>query len=187
MSMATVLYNESVSGDLSNSQSAPTPLTLSAGTNSIIGSVGTGDTADWVTLTIPAGMQLSSDVLAAYSSTDAQGFTGFQAGSSFVGNPETTASAYLGYAHFGTGASNNGAATNLLGHDLLPIMANPLTSPGAQGFTDPLAAGKYTFLIQQLGAATNYQFDFGVTAVPEPACLGLLALVLPIRRRKSAR
>jgi hypothetical protein len=185
--MATVLYNESVSGDLSNSQSSPTPLTLSAGTNSIIGSVGTGDTADWVALTIPAGMQLRSDVLAAYSSTDVQGFTGFQAGSSFVGNPETTASAYLGYAHFGTAASNNGAATNLVSHDLLPIMANPLTSPGAQGFTDPLAAGTYTFLIQQLGAPTNYQFDFGVTPAPEPASAALLALALPMLRRKSAR
>lgn len=132
-------------------------------------------------------MQLSTDVLAAYTSNDAQGFTGFQAGSSFVGNAETTPSAYLGYAHYGTGATNGGVPTNVVGDDLLALMANPTVAAGAQGFTDPLSAGTYTFLIQQLGAATSYQFDFGVTAVLEPAVMNTLVAGLALlgrRRRK---
>ncbi|MFL5330010.1 MAG: hypothetical protein ACJ8C4_13980 [Gemmataceae bacterium] len=40
---------------------------------------------------------------------------------------------------------------------------------GAQGFAIPLAAGNYSFIIQQTGLAlTSYQFDFVVTPVPEP-------------------
>jgi hypothetical protein len=58
---------------------------------------------------------------------------------------------------------------------------------GASGFSDPLQAGTYTFLIQQLGATTNYQFDFDVTSVPEPATLGLAALVPLFLRRPSRR
>jgi hypothetical protein len=188
-SRATVVWNEATNGDLSNNQAAPTPLTLSSGTNSVIGTTAAGD-QDWLALTIPAGFQLSSDVLAAYASTDSQGFTGVQAGSSFVGNPETTPSAYLGYAHYGTAAANGAAGTaNLINVNLLPIMGNTADASGSQGFTPPLAAGVYTFLIQQTGATTNYQFDFGVTAIPEPASLCLIGLtgVMMLQRRRAAR
>ncbi|HTQ38590.1 MAG TPA: PEP-CTERM sorting domain-containing protein [Pirellulales bacterium] len=175
--LAANSYNEAVNGNLSTNQSSPTPFTIASGTNPVIGSVGPGNSADWIAITVPAGLQLSSDVLAVYTSTDSQGFTGFQAGSAFVGNPETTASAYEGYTHFGTSVTNGSLPVqNLAGADLLPIMANPADAPGSQGFTPPLAAGTYTFLIQQLGAATSYEFDFGASAVPEPAALGLLGL-----------
>ena len=52
-------------------------------------------------------------------------------------------------------------------------------------FTPPLGAGTYTFLIQQTGATTAYQFDFGVTSVPEPGslCLVGLAATMALRRR----
>jgi hypothetical protein len=184
---ATVIWNESVNGNLSASQSSPTPLTLSDGTNSIIGTVGTGKTADWVALTIPSGFQLTEVVLAAYASTDQQGFTGFQPGSSFVGNAETTASAYEGYAHYGTNSTNGSLPpANLVGVNILPIMANPSADPGATGFTPPVASGTYTFLIQQLGATTNFQFDYDVTPVPEPASVAVLGMGvcgLCLRRR----
>ncbi len=184
---AGTLYNESTGGDLSNNQAAPTPLTAATGVNSVSGTVGGTDTQDWLALTIPAGTTLSSITLFSYTSTDAQGFMGVQAGTSFIGNPETTPSAYLGYVHYGTGAMNGLLPpTNLVGTDLLPLMGNTTLAAGSQGFTPPLAAGTYTFLIQQLGAATTYQFDFGVTAVPEPSTAALFALLggLFLVRRK---
>ena len=118
---------------------------------------------------------------------------GFQAGASFVGSVNS-ATSYEGYTHFGTGAANNGhPATSLVGQNLLPIMADPTQDPGASGFTPPLGPGTYTFLFQQLGAATNYEFDFTVTAVPEPGslllsgCAALAAFSRWLRRLPKSR
>jgi hypothetical protein len=162
--LLSVIYDESVSGDLSNNQAAPKALTLALGTNSIKGTVGGSDTQDWITLHVPAGMSLGSLVLATYQSSDSQGFMGVQKGTSFVGDSQS-ASPYLGYAHFGTSATNGSLpATNLVGTNLLPIMGNTSLAFGSQGFAPPLASGDYTFLIQQLGASTIYQFDFDTVA-----------------------
>jgi len=187
---AAVIWNEAVNGALSANQAAPTAFTLSPETNSIIGTVNgsIGKSQDWVEITIPAGDDLSTLVLASYTSTDNQGFTGFQAGSTFVGSA-FSAGSYTGYTHFGTDATNGALpATNLVGDDLLSLMANPTLAAGSTGFTPPLGPGSYTFLIQQLGASTNFQFDFNVTSVPEPAALGLLALTLmpALRPRRRA-
>lgn len=38
----SVLYDESISGDLSNDQMAPTPLSTAVGANSVLGTVGGG-------------------------------------------------------------------------------------------------------------------------------------------------
>jgi hypothetical protein len=190
-SFASVLWNESVSGDLSNNQAAPNTFTLAPGTNSVIGSVGTGDTQDWVSVTVPAGDALTGYVLASFSSPggDQQGFTGFQVGSSFVGSA-FTASSYAGYAHYGPGATNPSTPLSNVGTDLLPTMAQNgpgQAAAGATGFTQPIGPGNYTFLIQQLGGPTNYQFDFNVTAVPEPASLCLMGIAgtFALGRRKA--
>jgi Dockerin type I domain len=160
---SATVWNESTSGDLSNNQSAPSAVTLATGTNSVIGTVGGGDLQDWLRVTIPAGFELSTLVLHSYQSSDTQGFTGVQAGNAFVGDPENDPTSYLGYAHFGTGATNGSlSATNLVGADLLPIMGNKTLAFGSKGFTPPLASGNYVFLIQQLGASTSYQFDFNL-------------------------
>jgi hypothetical protein len=169
------IYNEAVSGDLSNDQAAPTPLTLTAGLNSVIGTVSgfdNGDGQDWVSFTIPTGFVMTSYVNAKYVSADEQGFTGFQFGSSFSGDPFMAIS-YAGYAHFGTGATNPDGTPPLstVGVDLLPLMANPSFAPGTTGFTPPLAAGTYTFLIQQGNpVTTSYRFNMNVrsVSVPEP-------------------
>lgn len=189
---AAVVWDSGTNGPLSSSGSAPTPIALSVGTNSVISSVGTGvGTQNWITIHIPTGLQLSQYVLASYTSTDGQGFTGFGSGTTFTAST-ISANSYLGYSHFGTNATNNGVpVANLVGSDLLPLMANNAptgTSPGAQGFTIPLAAGDYTFLIQQLGAATSYQFDFNVTAAPEPGGIVLVigAGLVGLRRRRRA-
>jgi hypothetical protein len=189
------IYDESVSGDLSNDKGAPTALTLTPGSNSVIGTVngfppGGTDPQDWVSFTIPTGFVMTSYINSKYVSTDEQGFTGFQFGSSFSGD-EFLAPSYAGYAHFGTGATNPDGTppSSTVGVDLLPLMANPAFAPGATGFTLPLAAGTYTFLIQQGNPAiTSYQFDMNVRPVPEPGSslclLGMGGLaILALRRR----
>ena len=171
---ASVVWNEGTNGDLSGNQALPTGVSLGAGSSSVVGLVGGTDTQDWLTFTVPAGFQLTSIVLGAYASNDAQGFMGIQAGSSFVGSP-FAAGSYAGYGHFGTGAVNGPLPpANLIGADMLAIMSNPTLAPGSQGFTAPLGAGTYTLLIQQLGAATEYRFDF--TLVPAPSAVSLAAL-----------
>ena len=159
--LLSVLYDESVSGDLSNNQAAPTALVLGLGTNSIKGTVnGSTDSQDWITLHLPTGLSLNSLVLASYVSTDSQGFIGVQSGTSFVGSA-SSASSYLGYTHYGTGATNGTLPpTNLVGTNILPLMGDTSLAAGAQGFTPPLSSGDYTFVIQQLGSSTAYQFDF---------------------------
>jgi hypothetical protein len=188
-----IIFDEAVSGDLSNNQAAPTALTLTAGSNSVIGVVNgfdNGDGQDWVSFTIPTGFVMTSYVNSKYGSTDDQGFTGFQSGSSFSGDP-FVAGSYAGYAHFGTGATNPDGTppVSTVGVDLLPLMANPSFAPGATGFTPPLHAGTYTFLIQQGdNETTSYQFDMTVRSVPEPgSSLCLLVLgglaIFALRRR----
>ena len=190
------IYDEGVSGDLSNNPAAPTALTLTPGSNSVIGTVngfppGT-DAQDWVSFTIPTGFVMTSYVNSKYDSTDDQGFTGFQFGSSFSGDVFTPGS-YAGYAHFGTDATNPDGTppSSTVGVNLLPLMADPTFAPGTTGFTPPLGAGTYTFLIQQGDpVTTSYQFDMNVRSVsaPEPGsslCLlgiGSLA-ILALRRR----
>ena len=65
---------------------------------------------------------------------------------------------------------------NNIGEDLLPSMAS--AGQGASGFSVPLGAGDYVFLIQDTGSAINYGLTFTVTPVPLPAGLPLLALSL---------
>ncbi len=188
------IYDEAVSGDLSNNQAAPTALTLTPGSNSVIGTVngfppGT-DAQDWVSFTIPTGFVMTSYVNSKYDSADDQGFTGFQSGSFFSGDP-FVAGSYAGYAHFGTDVDNPLPPSSTVGVNLLPLMANPSFSVGATGFTRPLAAGTYTFLIQQGDpVTTSYQFDMNVrsVSVPEPGSslclLGMGGLaILALRRR----
>ena len=191
-----IIFDEAVSGDLSNNQAAPTALTLTPGLNSVIGTVkgfDNGDGQDWVSFTIPTGFVMTSYINSKYVSTDDQGFTGFQFGSSFPGGAgsEFLEGSYAGYAHFGFAATNPDGTppSTTVGVDLLPLMANPIFAPGTTGFTPPLAAGTYTFLIQQGNPVlTSYQFDMNVRSVPEPgSSLGLLGMgslaILALRRR----
>jgi hypothetical protein len=192
-----IIFDEGVSGDLSNNKTTPTALTLTPGSNSVIGTVngfGKGDPQDWVSFTIPTGFVMISYVNFKYDSTDDQGFTGFAFGSSFPGgvDSEFDAANYAGYAHFGTQAQNpdgNPTRSSTVGVNLLPLMADPSFAPGTSGFTPPLGAGTYTFLIQQGDdVPTGYQFDMTLRAVPEPGSslclLGIGGLaILALRRR----
>lgn len=184
---AVVVWDEGIDGDLSSDQGDPTPLLLIAGTNSVLGTVGGGPAQDWVSITVDPGFELVSMTLALYQSNDGQGFTGFQAGTIFLGSPFDPAS-YAGYTHFGTAAQNGPLPpTNLVGADLLPLMADPTLSAGATGFTPPLPGGTYAFLFQQLGSTTRYQFDFEVAEVPAPGALGLLGIGAALAARRTRR
>ena len=101
------IYDEAVSGDLSNDKAAPTALTLTPGSNSVIGTV------NGFRKRRPPGLgfihdsrRLRDDLLCQFQVWfgDDQGFTGFQFGSSFSGD-EFVAGNYAGYAHFGTDAT----------------------------------------------------------------------------------
>ena len=188
------IYDEAVSGDLSNDKGAPTALILTPGLNSVIGTVngftpGT-DPQDWVSFTIPTGFVMTSYINSKYDSTDPQGFTGFQFGSSFSGD-EFVAISYAGYAHFGFAATNPDGTppVSTVGVNLLPLMADPSFAPGTTGFTPPLAAGTYTFLIQQGNpVTTGYQFDMTLRSVPETGSslclLGMGGLAILVLRRR---
>ena len=101
---------------------------------------------------------------------------------------------YAGYAHFGFAATNpdqNPVPASTVGLNLLPLMANPSFAPGATGFTPPLAAGTYTFLIQQGDpVTTGYRFNMTVrsVSVPEPGSslclLGMGGLAILVLRRR---
>ena len=202
---ATVIWNQGVNGPLSGNPLAPTVFNLAAGTNSIIAQVGGGgasETAvgnqDWVNINIPTGFQFSHLILASFTSSDnnQQGFTGIVAGTDFSGGEAAvnTAASYLGYTHFGIGATNGGQPpTDLVGVDVLPLMGNNVVdSPGSQGFVPPLPAGAYTLLIQNIGdtVPTNYQYDFVVTPVPEPTLSAALlggSMIMGLRRRRWHR
>ena len=150
---AAVFWDESINGDLSNDKAIPNQFTLASGVNTLNGTVGAvSGSQDWFTLTVPANFQFQTIIPRVHGSLDTA-FIGFQNGNSFVGNENTDATAYRGYTHVSPGTLNT---------DIMPAMG---TAPGAQGFTPPLGPGSYTFLIQQLGGETAYQFEF--TAIPE--------------------
>ncbi len=78
LSAQIILHDESVSSDLSRNQLVPRPIILSARSNNVIGSViGRTDTRNWISVTIPALHQMSVLTHVSYSSTDVQGFMGF--------------------------------------------------------------------------------------------------------------
>lgn len=181
----STVWNEEQAGDLANSGASPTVLTLGLGSNLIIGR--TGRTAgvvdrDYFSFTLPEGWQL--DTLSVLPGTTAVGTSGLsfiavQAGSQVTVNPTGgSAAGLLGWMHYGE---------NDVGTDILQIMG---FGGGAIGFTGSLPAGSYAFWIQDTGTGVaNYRFDFGVSAVPEPAAGWLMlagAAGLLAWRRRSA-
>jgi hypothetical protein len=171
---ATILHDEGVDGDISNDRLNPTDHMLAFGTNSVIATSVSGD-REYLTLTVPAGMQLDSVVLFSYTSVDPLSFIAVQSGTTLTEPPTgTDPSNLLGWTHFGPGAGN-------VGTDILDDLG---ASAPAIGFSPPLGPGDYTWWMQQTGVnAATFQFDFNVS--PEPATLGLVALVaLGLRRRR---
>jgi hypothetical protein len=164
-------YSEGIDGDLSGDRLNPTALVAAAGANTLSGSTGSGD-LEYVRITLPSGLQLGSLVLDSVVSADDVAFIAVQSGTTFTVTPATaTASALLGYAHFGTGAAAGGSTP---GNDILDDMC---VAASAIGCAPPLIGTDYTFWIQQLGTIP-FAYSFSFIAVPEPGPFALLGLGL---------
>ena len=152
---AAILHDEEVNGDITDDPFNPLSLQLANSDNRFRASVIVGD-LDYVN--VPAGQVLSSITLEDYVSSNSTSFIGIQAGTVFT-EPATAAAAavgnLLGYAHFGR---------SMIGTNILPAVS---TGAGAQGFVPPLAAGDYTFWMQETSdASVDFSINFGLTVAP---------------------
>ena len=180
--LGDIVHDESVNGDLSGDNLAPTILNADFVNNEIFGST-TFDPLDrdFFTITVDPGFQLSQIVLQLYDTIEDQSFMAVEAGN-VVSSTVNTAN-LLGSALIGASA---GAQQ---GDNILDDLGN--AGLGGAGFVGPLGAGTYSFWYQETGADTNYQFNFVIEAVnvPEPStCTLLLGGVcgMALRRRRNS-
>ncbi len=153
-------YDEDTSGDLSGDRLNPTTLNFNAGINIVTATSIAGD-VEYVTVTVPEGLQLDMITLESYTSTDNLAFIAVQTGTTFTEDTTgTDVSNLLGYTHFGPGSGH-------VGTNILDDMASGF---GAMGFTPPLTSGSYTFWIQQTGSATTtYALNFELSPITTTA------------------
>jgi hypothetical protein len=148
---AAVVWDEGISGDLSTSEAAPTPIVFGLGSNTILGSCGApADTRDYITFTIPAGQMLTVLNLLAFA-PDNVAFCSFNSGNTSFIPSAATDPLFLAGIHINA---------SLIGTNLMPLFdtgavtTNSLPAP-------VLPAGTYCFLIQQTSQVTiNYGLEF---------------------------
>ncbi len=169
---AAEVYNEGTSGDASSSETAPTAITLAAGSNTITGSVttSTGDTRDFYTFQVPAGFELTALRVVGYddpaqgpANDGNRGFHALDAGGTTVIPAGGTSGNLLGGGHLD--ASD-------VGNDVLPEFAGGSagSAEAGSGFTAPLPEGTYCYIIQQTGShVSDYEIEFELTAATPPA------------------
>ena len=165
---AAVIYDEGVSGDLSGAFATPTAVTISNGTNSVVGQVGlNGDTgatngqdADYFTFTVGPGLSITSLTVDSYTAvgSGSGSFLGFIAGSSFGGQ---------------TGGDIDAS-----------VIFNAASGEILDDLGGTLGPGSYSFWIQET-AQTTVDYTVTFTQIPEPATasFGLVALLALAMRR----
>ena len=145
----------------------------------------TGNCFDYVTITIPSGMQVTEIILDSYNSTDDRAFVAIQAGNQFTATVAANRlPGALAYNHFGWRglcATTYGAlrpipasANNncILGDNVTPVTGQ-LTDlfdsvlPGSTKLPTSLPPGDYTFWIQQVSGDSDYRF-LVTSSVPGP-------------------
>lgn len=178
---AQVVWDEGVSGDASNDPLAPSNAgVLVLGSNVFTGAIlndSTGDTRDYITFVVPAGLSISQLILQTFS-PDNTAWTHFDDGAtSVIPSPQTAASLLAG-AHLPSGVP-----------DGTDIFANYQTgSPNllaGPGFSGPIPAGTYTFLVQQTsGINQSYALDFVVVPAPAFASFAAIGGLIAARRRR---
>jgi hypothetical protein len=168
---ATTVWDEAVSGDLSNIGTSPTALGFGLGSNIVRGTTGRDGNdvvdRDYFSFTLAPGWQLET-ITVLPGSTFLGGaeasFIAIGPGLQMTLDPESnSAEGLLGWWLYNQ---------NDIGFDILQQMG---ASPGAIGFSGVLPAGSYTVWVQETATGVaNYGFDFQVTPVPEPASALLL-------------
>lgn len=161
---AAILFDENDGVDLSNDNDNPTLLgSAGLGSNIVKGSTNNNPfDPDFWSLTIDPGYRLSAIILNGYTNQDDASFFAVSEGDQITSI--TDGSDLLGITLFGA-ADGTRVGDNLL-DDL--ATAKEIRDVQVNGFTAPLGAGTYTFWTQETAGATTYEFDFQVTAVPEP-------------------
>lgn len=166
------VYSEAVNGDLSNDGLNPTAISLTAGSNDIIGTTGGAtapNTRDYFTVTVPSNLRLVSLIERAGTQAGNVGFLGLQSGLQVTLPPTTTTAAgLLGWIHYAPTANDI---------DILPTIGIPAN--GSSGFVPPLGPGNYTFWLQDSSPGTFlYDFNIVLASVPEPSAAGLMMIGL---------
>jgi len=155
-------WNEGVNGDLSNDPANPTSVSLSTGINMISGTVGDADTRDYVTFTIPAGQQLVSMRQIAY--VDVPAGTAGNTGYHCLNNGSTSQVPGPGNSSFFLGGDHVNQLP--VGTDMLPALA--AATLAGTGFSAPLGAGTYCYLIQQTGTQVcAYELSFDIAPLQD--------------------
>ncbi len=154
-------HDESVNGDLSTNELAPTPFLLSVGGNTIIGT--TGNTTglvdrDYITFNVPPLHILVGLNLHAFAPNNLA-FAAFNAGTTSFIPSVATAGFFLAGIH---------PDASMVGSNLMPVFVTGSVT-GNSLPTPDLGPGDYCFLIQQTSPLlTSYTLEF-VLAGPVPA------------------
>ena len=153
----SVVYDESVDGDLSDDNLNPTFVTLFPEVSKVLASTTFEPLdRDFVTFTVPDGQVLDQIIWGLYESTGSQSFFAIAAGDQITSIDD--ASVLLG----ATPISVDDVATNILDDLGMAVL-------GGSGFSGPLGAGNYTLWFQDTSADTNYGYSIVLAnAVPEP-------------------
>ncbi|MDX9912689.1 MAG: GC-type dockerin domain-anchored protein [Phycisphaerales bacterium] len=161
--LADTIHDEAVDGDLSTLASSPTPLSLSVGGNTIIGTVNFSNNAagdrDFFTITVPDGQEIEHVNLLAWSPADT-GFIALNSGATgFVPGVATNGS-FLAGAHI---TPSRVGGDLLFDFVFLSVTTNSLSE-------QRLGPGTYTFVIQQTSnIVSSYTLEFVLSA---PQCPG---------------
>jgi hypothetical protein len=177
-SAQAVVYFESIDGDLSGDNNAPTILNFSVGNNVINGVMGDDEFGvglpldrDFFTFTIDPGEYLTAINVTQYQLLGGSGsFYAISAGTSIT--IDSTANHLSNHLVNGLG-------------DILPALDAGSYS-GGLGLDAPLGPGEYTVWFQETSALIPYQIEYVVTAVPEPstAMFGVIFGIAAVARRR---